>query len=310
MPQAITAIVVLLVLLIVGWSWLRRRTAAQLEAARATPAKLGAAGDSVSSRSAPLAEFHIVGNEARVTFDVPLDDDDDEVLNDLLVDEAVEVVREKQHNLPIEDVHHVVVFAGRGSIREVGRTKLPSPGVLPPPPPVNMLNLGNVTRDPFTAERSTTEHAVSYQTKADVPADELPPIGKELKIPKGLERGLRATGVDVNQAAGQDIILGLLRLFGYTVSATPEPNVYMAAKAGETTLVVVDPYQTGDHPEVDEAKVRAFAGRFSMSGTSRGVFVSEKYAPFMIYSLEKNEPRMRFITRERLQEFIDLMALG
>ncbi len=308
MPQAIVGIIVVVVLLIAGRAWLKKRTAAQLAGSSPDKSK-GLPAGSVGMRSSPLAEFHIVGDEARVTFDVPLDDEDDEILNELLVDEAVEVVREKQHSFPIEEVHHVVVFAGRGQVREVGRTKLPSPGVLPPPPPVNMLNLGNVTRDPFTAEIST-EPSVAYQTKADVPADELPAIGKELKIPKGLERGLRATGVDINEAAGQDIILGLLRLFGYSVAATPEPNVYMAGKGGESTLVVVDPYMKGDYPEVEEATVRAFAGRFSMSGASRGVFVSEKYAPFMIYSLEKNEPRLRFITRERLQEFIDLMALG
>lgn len=308
MPQAIIAIIIILVLLIAGWSWLKKRTASQLEKLRADPdaTKPGAAAQGV--RSTPLAEFHIVGNEARVTFDVPLDDEDDQILNELLVDEAVEVVRDKQHSLPIGDVHHVVVLAGRGTVREVGRTKLPSPGVLPPPPPVSMMNLGNVTRDPFTA--APTEHSVAYQTKADVPADDLPPIGKDLRIPKGLERGLRATGVDINTADGQDVILGLLRLFGYSVVATPEPNIYMASKGGETTLVVVDPYQPGDHPEVDEATVRSFSGRFAISGANRGVFVSEKYAPFMIYTLEKNEPRLRFITRERLQEFIDLMALG
>lgn len=309
MPQAIIAIVLIAILLIVGRLWLKKRTAAQLAGPEVDSGASLPGGIPEVTHSAPLGEFHIVGDEARVTFDVPLDDEDDQILNDLLVDEAVEVVRQKQHSLPIDDVQHVVVFAGRGSVREIGRTKLPSPGVLPPPPPVNMLNLGNVTRDPFTAEVST-EHAVAYETKSDVPADELPPIGQELKIPKGLERGLRATGIDINTADGQDIILGLLRLFGYTVAATPEPHIYMASKAGETTLVVADPYKAGDYPEVEEATIRAFSGRFSMSGASRAVFVSEKYAPFMIYALERNEPRIRFITRERLQEFIDLMALG
>jgi hypothetical protein len=40
------------------------------------------------------------------------------------------------------------------------------------------------------------------------------------------------------------------------------------------------------------------------------VFVSEKYAPYTIYDLERREPRIRFLTRERLQEFIDSMAIG
>jgi hypothetical protein len=227
----------------------------------------------------------------------------------LIVDEAVEVVREKLLLIPINDVQMVVAFAGRESVREVGRTKLPSPGVLPPPPPVSLLNLGNVTRDPFAAENAT-EHAVSYETKANVPADDLPRIGTELKIPKGLERGLRATGVDVNTASGSEIIVGLLKLFGYNLDTSSGEGVYTATKGGEVTLVALDPYQPGDHPEVDEGSIRAFTGRFSMSGAGRGVFVSEKYAPYMIYDVEKREPRVRFITRERLQEFIDSMAIG
>lgn len=309
MAEAGYALIIVAILLIAGNSWLKRRTAAQLEAIKEPTDEPFQTVPLESMRKAPVSEFHIVGDEARVTFDVPLEDEPDQVLNELLVDEAVETLREKQHHLPISDVSHVVAFAGRGTVREVGRTKLPSPGVLPPPPPVSMLHLGNVARDPFTAESSGRE-AVAYQTKSDAPADELPPIGEDLKVPKGLERGLRATGLDVSTAAGPDIVLGLLRLFGYNVSPTPDPNVHMADKAGETTLVVIDNYVKGDYPEVEESTVRSFAGKFSMSGANRGVFVSEKYAPFMIYALERNEPRIRFITRERLQEFIDSMAIG
>ncbi len=309
MAEAGYALIIVAVLLIAGNSWLKRRTAARLEAIKEPAEESSKPVPIESMRKAPVAEFHIVGDEARVTFDVPLEEESDDVLNELLVDEAVETVREKQHHLPIGDVRHVVAFAGRDNVREVGRTKLPSPGVLPPPPPVSMLHLGNVARDPFTAETSGQE-SVAYQTKSDIPADELRPIGEELKVPKGLERGLRATGLDLSTANGPDIVLGLLRLFGYNVAATPDPNVFMADKAGETTLVVVDPYTKGDYPEVEESTVRSFAGKFSMSGANRGVFVSAKYAPFMIYSLERNEPRIRFITRERLQEFIDSMAMG
>jgi len=53
---------------------------------------------------APVEEFHVVGNEARVTFGVPLGESDDEILNDLLADEAIEVLRDRRHTLPIEDV--------------------------------------------------------------------------------------------------------------------------------------------------------------------------------------------------------------
>ena len=307
MPEAILALIVVVVLVVVGRSWLKKRTAEHLGAG-ATPDE-GEARTRSAIQRAPVSEFHVVGSEARVTFDVPLDDEDDEVLNEILLDEAMEVLRDKKHKLPIAEVHEVVVFAGRGSSREVARAKLPSPGVLPPPPPVSLLHLGNVAPDPFKAD-SDFQPAATYETKSQVPADELPPIGKELKIPKGLQRGLRAAGVDIDRASGPEIILGLLKLFGYQIEASPEPGVFNAVKDGETTLVVVEGYSPGDHPEVDEGRIRAFAGRFTMSGARRAVFVSEKYAPFMIYDIERNEPRLRFITRERLQEFIDSMAIS
>lgn len=307
MLEAILALIVVVVLVVVGRNWLKNRTAEHLEGVDGTEDK--ESGTRSGSQRAPVSEFHVVGSEARITFDVPLDDEDDEVLNEILLDEAMEVLRDKKHSLPIADVHEVVVFAGRGAAREVARAKLPSPGVLPPPPPVSLLHLGNVAPDPFKAD-SDFQPAATYETKSKVPADELPPIGKELRIPKGLQRGLRAAGVDIDRASGPEIILGLLKLFGYQIQASPEPGVFNANKDGETTLVVVEGYSPGDHPEVDEGRVRAFAGRFTMSGARRAVFVSEKYAPFMIYDIERNEPRLRFITRERLQEFIDSMAIS
>ncbi|CAN5791251.1 hypothetical protein BH23ACT4_BH23ACT4_17170 [soil metagenome] len=307
MVEAILALIVVVVLVVVGRNWLKNRTAEHAGEGGGSDEK--ASGERSGVQRAPVSAFHVVGSEARVTFDVPLDDEDDEVLNEILLDEAMEVLRNKKHSLPIADVHHVVVFAGRGSQREVARAKLPSPGVLPPPPPVSLLHLGNVTSDPFKAD-SDFQPAATYETKSKIPTDELPPIGKELKIPKGLQRGLRAAGVDIDQASGSEIILGLLKLFGYQIEASPEPGVFNAIKDGETTLVVVEGYSPGDHPEIDEGRVRAFAGRFAMSGARRGVFVSEKYAPFMIYDIERNEPKLRFITRERLQEFIDSMAIS
>lgn len=309
MLQVGIALIVIAGLLVVGNIWLKKRTDARLGTDGAKPDSADDVAEVAPVRKAPVSEFHVVGNEARITFDVPLDDEDDEILNELLVDEAVEVLREKRHQLPISDVEVVVAIAGRTNTREVGRTKLPSPGVLPPPPPVSLLHLGNVARDPFAAENAT-EHAVSYETKTNVPADQLPPIGQELKIPHGLARGLRATGVDVDTASGADVILGLLQLFGYNIDTSSGGNTFTAHKSGETILVAVEPYTPGDHPEVDEGTIKAFTGRFSMSGASRAVFVSEKYAPYMIYDVEKREPRIRFITRERLQEFIDSMAMG
>ena len=98
-----------------------------------------------------------------MSFDVPLPDVEDQVLNELLVDEAVEVVREKRHTLPISDVTEIVVFAGRDDIREIGRTVLPSPGQLPPPMEREVFNLTHIARDPF-ASQFEVDHTVSYDT--------------------------------------------------------------------------------------------------------------------------------------------------
>ena len=49
--------------------------------------------------------------------------------------------------------------------------------------------------------------------------------------------------------------------------------------------------------------------RFEQSGTERGLLVSDKFCPFIVYEKERREPRVRFLTRERLQQFIDSLAL-
>lgn len=295
----------------------RKRRMEEAEQAGSTAA---AAGLSVSrdlfesevGHRAPLESFHVVGDEARVTFDVPLDDEEDEVLNDLLMGEAVEVLRQKRHTLPIEDVHEIVVYAGRDNVREVGRTSLPSPGELPPPVLDSGLSMAQIAKDPFAApfDEERADHAVAYQTKADVPADELPPLREDLKIPKGLDRGLRALGTDPDQLTGPEFVIALLRMFGYGVTEQAQPGSYMAVKNGVSTYIATDEYQKGDYPELDESVIRKFLADFGSSAADRGMLISDKYAPFSIHEIEGHQPKVRFITRERVQRFIDSMALG
>lgn len=261
---------------------------------------------------APVESFHVVGDEARVTFDVPLDTEDDEILNDLLVGEAVEVVRQKKHTLPIDDVHEIVVFAGRDNVREVGRTKLPSPGELPPPLVDTGLSFTHIAKDPFAApfDEERSDHGVAYETRADVPEDELPPLREDLKIPKGLDRGLRALGTDPDQLNGPDFVIALLRMFGYSVTEQAYPGSYMAVKDGVSTYIATDGYEKGDYPELDDSVIRRFLADFGSSAADRGMLISDKYAPFKVHEIETNQPKVRFITRERVQRFIDSMALG
>jgi hypothetical protein len=48
---------------------------------------------------------------------------------------------------------------------------------------------------------------------------------------------------------------------------------------------------------------------FGSSGADRGLLISEKFAPFEIYDRERRDRRIRFVTRERLEGFIDALAL-
>ncbi len=261
---------------------------------------------------APVEEFHVMGNEARVTFGVPLGDSDDEILNDLLGDEAIEVVRDRRHSLPIDDVDTVVAFAGSPP-REVSRRKLHAPGELPEPlGEMGGLSFKNIAHDPFAApfEEEGVDHSTLYSTRSDSPPDELAPIREELNIPKGLDRGMRALGTDPDELNGPEFVLSLLRMFGYGVTEQAYEGSYMALKGGVSTYIVTDAYKKGDHPELEEGVIRRFLADFSTSGADRGMLITDKYSPFMIHEIETNQPKVRFITRERTQRFIDSMSLG
>lgn len=308
----------IVVVILVVFNLFRNRTRRMREAEAASKTAAGS-GLSISrglfepsiDHHAPVESFHVAGAEARVTFDVPLDGDDDSVLFDLLTNEAVEVVRQKRHTLPIDDVTEIVVFAGRNPVREVGRTKLLSPGELPPPAPELGITFAHIAHDPFAAPfDDETDHSVTYDTRIDVPEDELGPLRGELRIPKGLDRGLRALGTDPDELNGPDFVLALLRMFGYGVTEQAYEGTYLALKEGVSTYIATDTYEPGQHPELEEAVIRRFVVNFSSSGADRGMLITDKYSPFMIHEIEANQPKIRFVTRERIQRFIDSMALG
>lgn len=262
-------------------------------------------------RPRPAVEsFHVHDKEARVTFDVPFPPDGDEVLGDLLVGEAIEVVREKRHTLPIDDVTEVVVFAGRENKQEVGRMSLVTPGVLPPPSRItDILNLHSIGVDPLAAEFGSQPAAVP-ETVAPSTSDELPPLSESVRLPKAVATGLRAQGVDPERMTSAELVTGVLSLFGYNVTPGIVEGHYTATKGGASTFIMSDPYQEGDYPEVEDSKIRSFVIAFEQSGADRGMFVSEKFAPFSIHDIERRDPRIRFVTRERLQKLVDSMSLS
>lgn len=256
-----------------------------------------------------VAEFHVRGDEAQVRFAVPFPDAGDEILADLLVGEAIEVVREKRHALPIDNVEHVVVLAGEPG-REVARTSLVTPGVLPPPSRItDILNLRSIGADPLAAEFEESPIAVP-ETVAPARSDELDPIGDMIRLPSAVGTGLRAQGIDPKTMTAGELVTGILTLFGYSVQPNMSPGQFTANKGGSSTFILTDPYTSGDYPEVEDGTIRRFVIAFEQSGANRGMLVTEKFGPFSIHDHERRDPRVRFVTRERLQKFVDSMALS
>ena len=249
-----------------------------------------------------VSEFHVVGDEARVTFDVPLPAEGaDQVLTGLLKYEAIEVLRAKARTLPIEQVVRVMVLAGSTPI---GTVVLPSAGVLPPEmePPVS-LKL-DAADDPLS---HTLPGHVDPSVAGTPGSDVLAPIAAEIRIPSAIDAALRASGVAVQSADAPELVRGLITLHRYQLEER-DARTYLARKGGTTTLVRDIAHGAGDHPELDEADIRRFVADFVQSGADHGLLVTAKYAPYAIYEREKAEPRIQFISRERLQGFVDRMA--
>lgn len=256
---------------------------------------------------APLSSFHVRGEEAEVAFDVPLPEGDvDPVLGEILIREAIEVTREKRHHLPIDGVHRVVALARRGDewIR-VGSVELDRPGSLPPPLPPVLLHRGGGF-DPFDSLAELPQHAPGLAARPT--AEDLAPLHEEVRLPSAVESGLRTMGIDPVTAGAGDLVLGIMRLTGHRVEER-SPTTFVVDRGGETTFLRVVPHRAGDYPELGEDEIRRFAVDFVESKAARGLLVTEKYSPFEIYERERRDPRVRFVTRERLQHFVDALAI-
>lgn len=291
----------------------RRRDQTGQQGEAPEPKKEKAAGDVDVARPRPdVADFHVQGNEARVTFDVPLPEGEvDAVLRDLLTHEAVEVIREKRHSLPIEQVTRVVALAGRGSEPvEVGSVELDEPGDLPPAVvDMPLLQFSHLGHDPLEQQfREQGESGTAPQVVTDTDAT-LGPIGAELHIPKAVDVGLRSLGVDPGTMSAGDLVVGMLQLYGYTVT-TENDDTRRAMKGGQSTYIRIVPHAEGGYAELDESAIRRFVADFANAKADRSLLVTDKYGPFEVYQRERRDPRVRFVTRERLQKFVDSLALS
>jgi hypothetical protein len=271
---------------------------------------------------APYREFHVAGETALVYFDVPLAEGDvDAVLTDLLLREAVEVLREKQsHHLPLQDVTAVKAFGTRnGEDVEVGSLALETPGLLPDIDHLEIVpHYSTVPFDPLThlGEKKHAPPPVqpAEETPAvamgDAAAPVLKPLVEEVLLTGRVESGLRAQGVDPGTMSAGDMALGLMRLAGYSIQPATREDTYIVSAAGTRTYVQVVDHEPGDYPELDERVMKEFAVGLATAGTDRGMLVTEKFGPYMIYDAERRNPKCKFITRERLQDFVDSFSMS
>jgi hypothetical protein len=85
--------------------------------------------------------------------------------------------------------------------------------------------------------------------------------------------------------------------------------MHIAQKAGSTSLVVIHEHQAGEHPELSEQAVNGFVIAVAQNNPQRALLITDMFSPYIVYEKERSDPRCRFITRERLQPFVDSFAL-
>ncbi len=274
-------------------------------------------------RSVPaLLEFHVRGDEVQVFFAVPLPEGGaGPVLEDLLAHEGIEVLREKRaHGLPLGDLRRVRVFGRRGEDPvEACVVELPGDEQLPEvraPELVPHAVLAGY--DPLAHLGEMEAEAAPPQLEERPAGETLRPFVAEVRLAAPVEAALRAQGIDPAGMRLDDLVLGLFRAAGYgmivdahglRIGEGDRADVYRVTKAGAETILAIVPHEPGTYPELAESVVNGFLVLFGRLGPDRALLVSDKYGPYLIYEKERREPRCRFVTRERLQAFVDAFAI-
>ena len=277
---------------------------------------LAAHADSSQGELRPrVADFHVKGETATVLYEVPLPAGEVHGhLRELMIHDAARVVGEKSAaGLPIDQVKRVRAMGLRnGEYAEIGILELGEPGVIPElAAPELVPHLPTAGYDPL-AQIGEQEFAVpGIATTRD--EEGLEPLGAAVELPGRVEASLRASGIDPDNIGLEDLTLGLLSMGGYAVSALaggPARSAqYLATSGGEQTLVGVLAQRSGEHPELSEQAVDEFVFTVAAQSPTRAMMVTDKFGPYAIYERERRDPRCRYITRERLQAFVDGFAM-
>jgi len=269
-------------------------------------------------RPAPIVtDFHVQGDTARAVFSVPLGDAPaGEHLSELLSASAIEYVRtRKADGLPLDGVHHIEVSAMRGDDPEVVCTvDLPGAGELPDP----RLNvLVELEHDPIAHVASVVADTTVSTSTPD--SKTLDPVSEFIELSGPTDAHLRSIGLDPSEMELKDLVIGLLRVGGYevtvgrsgfSVGSDDKASIYGLQRGGQNTVLVIYPHVVGTYPELDEKILSEFAVGVAQINPDVAILVTDKYSPYAMYEREKRDKRLVFITRERLQAFVDSFGIS
>ena len=265
------------------------------------------------------ADFTVDGDTAVVSFDVELlPGDVDPALRDLLLRRAVEVVRDKiERGLPLAGVSSVKALGHRGDIAvEAGSVEFAETGTVEDAGEAEsdqggtsegVVEEGEV--DPLRT-LGDREFAANLVAPAVRSGEGFPPLHEAIQLTARLVSVLADRGIEPESMSIGQMTFGLLGAAGYEVVPVPEAQAYVARRSGSTTFVAIVAHEEGDHPELSETAINSFLARFYSSRAERGLLLSDKFGPHMVYEKERRDTRVTFITRERLQDFVDSIAVA
>ncbi len=275
----------------------------------------------VPTRPMPIvADFHVRGDTAHTIFAVPLGDAEaGEHLTELLSAAAVEYLRDRSlDGLPLDDVHRIEISAMRGGKPEVlGTVDLPDAGVLPE-------RADSVLSEPID-DPIAVIHGVIADSSVTSPSDTgvaLEPVSQAVELSGPTDSHLRAIGVDPDMMDLDDLVLGLLRVSGYDVHVGRtgmsglagvrggSADVYRLTRDGKSTVLVILTHEEGSHPELEDSALARFAVEMAQANADQAILVTDKYSPYSMYEREKRDKRCVYITRERLQAFVDSFGVS
>lgn len=278
----------------------------------------GDAPSPVQRKPMPLVTaFHVKGDTATAVFSVPLGTAEaGEHLVDLLCASAVEYVREKSlEGLPLDGLAHIEVSAMRGDSPEViGTVDLPDIGVLPD---LDAKFLVSSADDPIASLAAVV--ADSSVAKPSGDSTGLAPVNEFIVLTGPTEAHLRGIGVDPATMSLEDLVIGLMRISSYDVHVGRvgfsigeehgRAGLYGVTRGGTSTVLVTLMHEEGSHPELDERALSEFAVGVAQTKPDQAILVTDKYSPYSMYEMEKRDKRLVFVTRERLQAFVDSFGI-